>query len=141
MRKIGGILLLSVIALSACSAPAPVPPGVAAESQAPAGKMAPLVAAPPVAAPAVTLPPVYADATAREKFLVGVKKNWRGSDLPADDTLINRGAESCALFDQGLTMGEIGERGGSTEVEWDNAGAIAVYASRVFCTEHNTDNL
>lgn len=38
-------------------------------------------------------------------------------------------------------MGEIGERGGSTEIEWDNAGAIAVYASRVFCTEHNTDNI
>ncbi|QSZ49571.1 hypothetical protein AYX22_14960 [Arthrobacter sp. D5-1] len=61
--------------------------------------------------------------------------------MPTDDALVQRGAESCALFGQGLTMGEIGERGGSTEVEWDNAGAIAVYASRTFCTEHNTDNL
>ena len=141
MRKLGGIILLSALALTACSAPTAntePTPSPAVTSEAPSTKIAPLLAAP---APSAPLAPAYSDPTAKEKFLAGVKKNWRESSIPADDVLVQRGAESCALFDQGLTMGEIGERGGSTIVDWDNAAAIAIYASRVFCTQHNTDNL
>ena len=99
--------------------------------------MAPLLTVPE---PSPSLAPEFSEPTAREKFLVGVKKNWRESSIPSDDVLVQRGVESCALFDQGLTMGEIGERGGSTIADWDNAAAIAIYASRVFCTQHNTDS-
>jgi hypothetical protein len=140
MRKLGGIILLSALALTACSAPTTTTEAApsASASEAASTKIAPLLAAP---SPSATLPPEFTDESARSRFLEGVKKNWRGDALPSDDVLVQRGAESCALFDQGLTMGEIGERGGSTEIEWDNAGAIAVYASRVFCTQHNTDNI
>ncbi|YCH09491.1 hypothetical protein ACTAQJ_07955 [Arthrobacter sp. alpha11c] len=139
MRKIWGLILLVSVGLTGCSsAGAGSTPSSEPSTSDTSSAAAPLLAAP---APAEALPSAFTDESARARFLEGVKKNWRGGNLPSDDALVQRGAESCALFDQGLTMGEIGERGGSTEIEWDNAGAIAVYASRVFCTKHNTDNL
>jgi hypothetical protein len=133
MGKLGGLILLAALALTGCAAQAAPAPS---ESAAPLKGVAPLVAAP---APTATLAPEFTDPTNLDKFLAGVKKNWRGGEIPADDVLVGRGAEACVQFGKGLDMGEIGALGGTTEIEWDNAGAIAVYASRNFCTAYNTD--
>jgi hypothetical protein len=144
MRKIGGIVLVGLLGLTACSASAGAEsapsPG---SSETAASRIDPLVSVPSESAiptPTASLPPEFYDDSARGKYLAGVKKAlnaWRDGIVPSDDDLI-RGAEaSCALYDQGKTTEEISAFAGPDGVAGDNAYAVAAYAGRYLCTKYN----
>jgi len=136
MGKLGGIILLSALALSGCAAPVATPdptsPPAATEA---ATRIAPLLAAP---APAKSVAPEFEDQSAQDKYLEGVKKVWRG-EIPSDEVLLKAGGAGCTLLSQGKTWADIGGMAGSTEVEHDNGASVAIYASRNLCTAYNTD--
>lgn len=142
MRKLGGLILIGLLGLTACSAPAAeVPPGTtatataSASADAAAQRIAPLLAAP---APAESVAPGFDDDSDQAKYLAGVKKVWRG-DIPTDEILLKAGGASCTLFAEGKNYNEIAALAGSSEVDVDNGAAAAVYASRTLCTKFNTD--
>lgn len=127
--KLGGLILLATLALTGCSAPA----APASETQAPLQGVAPLAAAP---SPSATLAPEFTDATSR-----GQVPHRRQEELARRGTAVRRvpvgrGSAACPQFSKGLTHSEIGGLGGTTGIEWDNADAIAIYASRTFCTAY-----
>lgn len=75
MGKIGGIIVVSVLALTACSSPAPA-------------------SEPTVPDPAV--PASYDGSySADEFFIAGVKIGWAG-ELPTNTQLVELGAQACA---------------------------------------------
>lgn len=129
MGKLGGLVLVSVLALTGCAAQASAAPEPKA-SVAPLTGVAPLVVAP-------------AEQTARDKFLAGVKKSpnaWRDGVIPSDDALLEEATHACKLFAQGKSYEEIAALAGTTDIQQTNGAAVAVWASRNFCTEYNTDN-
>lgn len=104
--------------------------------------MAPLVTVPKPSQP--DLAPEFKDESLRAKYLEGVKhalNAWRDGVIPSDDILVERAAQACKLFAEGKTFMQIGALAGGSELARENGGAIAVYASRTFCTEYNTDNI
>lgn len=142
MRKIGGLVLIGLLGLTACSAPeAPTPEAsssasaTAAATESAAQRIAPLLAAP---SPAESVAPEFDDENAQSKYLAGVKKVWRG-DVPSDEILLKAGGASCTLFAEGKNYNQIAQMSATTEAEADNAAAAAVYASRNLCTQFNTD--
>ncbi|MET4094559.1 hypothetical protein [Arthrobacter sp. UYCu712] len=137
MEKLGGLVLIALLALTGCSAPAATEP---ATTSTPASteadqRIAPLLAAP---APAESVAPEFDDESAQSKYLEGVKKVWRG-DIPSDEILLKAGGASCTLFSEGKNYNEIAQMSGTTEAEGDNAASVAIYASRNLCTQYNTD--
>jgi hypothetical protein len=134
MGKLGGLVLVVALGLTGCSA-----------QTSPESSPAPLQGvAPLVAVPTATLAPEFTDPTNRDKFLAGVKKSpnaWRDGVIPSDDELLQGAAQACQLFAQGKTHTEIAALAGNTNIKQDNGDAIAVHASRNFCTKYNTDNL
>jgi hypothetical protein len=136
MGKLGGIILLSALALSGCAAPAAqtvpssAPPTTAADQ-----RIAPLLAAP---APAESVAPEFNDESAQSKYLAGVKKVWRG-DIPPDDVLLKVGGASCTLFSEGKNYNDIAAMAGTSEVDVDNGASAAIYAGRNLCTQFNPD--
>jgi hypothetical protein len=138
MGKLGGLILLTALALTGCAAQAAPAPS---ESAAPLKGVAPLVAA-PAPAPSESLPPEFSDESAQARYLAGVKKAlnaWRDGVIPSDDVLLEGAARACQLFAQGKTYVEIGALAGGTELQQTNGVAVAVYASRNLCTAYNTD--
>lgn len=104
--------------------------------------MAPLVTVPTPSQP--DLAPEFKDESLRAKYLEGVKhalNAWRDGVIPPDEVLIDGAAQACKLFAEGKTYSEIGALAGDNDIVQTNGAAIAVYASRTFCTEYNTDNL
>lgn len=144
MRKIGGLILLVSVALTGCSTAVegstPTESGPAS-SQAPSAVAAPLLATP---SPTVTLPPAFTDESAKAGYLAGVKKAlnaWRDGVIPSDEVLLDGAAQACQQYAAGKTYVEIGAMAGEAELQQANGVAVAVYASRHFCTEYNTDKL
>jgi len=141
MRKIGGLLLIGMLGLAGCSSPGvneSAPPTSSASPTTEAGapsRIAPLLSAP---SPAESIAPEFDDQSAQARYLAGVKKVWRGDILP-DEILLKAGGASCTLFAEGKNYNEIAQMSGTSEVEGDNAAAVAVYASRTLCTQFNTD--
>lgn len=149
MRKIGGLLLIGMLALAGCSAPTAgdTAPSANATGDASSSRIAPLLAAPSESAaptPSASLPPEFYDDSARGRYLTGVKKAlnaWRDGVIPSDEVLLEGAAQACQLFAQGKTYVEIGDLAGDTELKKTNGVAVAVYASRNLCTQYNTDKL
>jgi hypothetical protein len=140
MRKIGGLLLIGVLGLAGCSAPggndlAATSTASPTAEAATSSRIAPLLSAP---SPAESVAPEFDDQSAQARYLAGVKKVWRGG-IPSDEILLKAGGASCILFSEGKNYNEIAQMSGTTEVEGDNAAAVAVYASRTLCTQFNTD--
>ncbi|MCF3137656.1 hypothetical protein LRQ04_00165 [Paenarthrobacter sp. AR 02] len=151
MRKTWGLILLVSVGLTGCSSggaeavpagstPAPSEPAITV-SPTPPASAAPFLAAP---VPTTALPPAFADESTKAKYLNGVKSSlnaWRDGVRPSDETLLVGAAQACSLFAQGMTYTEIGALAGENDIQRTNGVAVAVYASRNFCTEYNTDNL
>lgn len=144
MRKLGGLILIGLLGLTACASPAadPAPSATSsgtgaasATADAAAQRIAPLLSAP---SPAESVAPNFDDQSAQARYLEGVKKVWRG-DVPSDEILLKAGGASCSLFAEGKNYNEIAAMAGTTEVDVDNGAAAAVYASRILCTQFNTD--
>ncbi len=137
MGKLGGIILLSALALSGCAAaPTAEPAPTAKETTVSASqRIAPLLAAP---APAKSVAPEFDDESAQGKYLAGVKRVWRG-DIPSDEFLLKAGGAGCTLLSEGKTWADIGGMAGPDPLDIDNAAAAATYASRTLCTQYNTD--
>ncbi|UOD81979.1 hypothetical protein [Paenarthrobacter ureafaciens] len=151
MKKIGGLILLVSLGLTGCStagneaAPAVSKPAtfepVPTVTPTPTTTAAPFLAAP---VPTTALPPAFTDESTKAKYLDGVKNSlnaWRDGVRPSDETLLVGAAQACSLFAQGMTYTEIGALAGENDIQRTNGVAVAVYASRNFCTEYNTDNL
>ncbi|QSZ49417.1 hypothetical protein [Arthrobacter sp. D5-1] len=144
MRKIGGLVLLGLLGLTACSAPAgEVAPTASATESASASKIAPLLSMPSEsvsATPTASLPPEFYDDSARGRYLAGVKKAlnaWRDGVIPSDEELIEAGGVACGLLAQGKTRNEIGALAGGDSIAGDNAVAVAAYAGRDLCTQYS----
>ncbi len=145
MRKIGGLILLGLLGLTACSAPA----GESAQSPsatetAGSSKIAPLLSMPSESAiptPTESLPPEFYDDSARGRYLAGVKKAlnaWRDGVIPSDEELIEAGGVACGLFAAGKSREDIAGMAGPNETAVENAAAVASYASRDLCTQYST---
>lgn len=137
MGKLGGLILIALLALTGCSAPASTEPATTSTpaSTEAAQRIAPLLAAP---APAESVAPEFNDESAQSKYLEGVKRVWRG-DIPSDEILLKAGGAGCTLLAEGKTWADIGGMAGPDVVDMDNAASAAVYASRNLCTPYNTD--
>lgn len=143
MRKTGGLLLIGLIGLTACSAPSPSAEPSATESSA-TSNIRPLLSVPSESAiptPTASLPPEFYDDSARGRYLAGVKKAlnaWRDGVVPSDDDLLKGAEVACGLFASGKSREDIADMAGSSDIAKDNAAAIASFSSRELCTEYNT---
>lgn len=145
MRKLGGLVLIGLLGLTACSAPAgeATPTATSAQSAAAASKIAPLLSIPSESAiptPTVILPPEFYNDSARGRYLAGVKKAlnaWRDGVIPSDDELVEAGGVACGLLASGQTIEDIGGMAGASEIARDNAAAVAAFAGRDLCTAYN----
>lgn len=145
MRKLGGLILLGLLGITACSAPAgEAAPSPSAAESAGSSKLAPLLSMPSegaAATPTASLPPEFYDDSARGRYLAGVKKAlnaWRDGVIPSDDELIQAGGVACDLFAQGKSREDIAGMAGPNEIAVENAAAVASYASRDLCVQYST---
>lgn len=140
MRKILGTLAIAVLALTACSAPAETP------------SIQPFVGSAPEVT--ITAAPIPAQSTADTEtmatggfgdpatdaaFLEGVKDGWAGS-TPSDDELVSAAKLACDEFAKGVPYRDMRLVEGVADEDLNNGIRIAVYASRNYCTDFNTDN-
>lgn len=145
MRKLGGLILIGLLGLTACSAPSgeATPTATSSESAGASSKIAPLLAVPSASAvpsPTASLPSEFYDDSARGRYLAGVKNAlnaWRDGVIPSDAELIEAGGVACGLLAQGKTRNEIGALAGGDSIAGDNAVAIAAYAGRDLCTQYS----
>ena len=141
MRKILGTLAIAVLALTGCSAGDSTPETVQAETV--ASEAATITAAPieaKAAAPETAAASgAYGDPTTDAAFLEGVKGAWTGTH-PSDSDLVSAAKFACQEFEAGKSYQEMRPVSGTSSDDLNNGVAVAVYASRNYCTDFNTDN-
>ncbi|QOT16474.1 hypothetical protein [Paenarthrobacter sp. YJN-5] len=146
MRKLGGLIIIGLLGLTACSAPSgeATPAATSSESAVASSKIAPLLAVPSASAvpsPTAGLPPEFYDDSARGRYLAGVKNAlnaWRDGVIPSDDDLLKGAEVACGLFAEGKSREDIAGLAGSDAIAIENAAAVASYASRDLCTQYST---
>lgn len=147
MRKLGGLLLIGVLALTACSAPAEelAPGALADDGPSPTQSATPDITAAPIAPQAVaeetaaSLSGEFGDPATDAAFLEVMKEKWAGV-LPTDAELIGAAKFACDALADGKDYDHTGAVDASTGDEYAqfNSTVLSAYASVHYCTEYNT---